>query len=63
MSNINIHLALDSISADCHQDIISNPDGSMNRGYKQTDLTFMVSQRPSTKFHTGGYYIDSIIMG
>ena len=63
MSNININLALDSIFADYHQDINSIPDGAMNRGYKQTDLTFVVSQRPSTKFHTGGFYINSIIMG
>ena len=39
MRNINIHLALDSVFADRHQDIISNPDSVMNRGYKQTDLT------------------------
>ena len=55
VSNINKHLALDSILADCHHgfrcptscetqlvqfvhDIISNLDGAMNRGHKQTDL-------------------------
>ena len=51
-SNINRHLALDSILADCHHgfqsqrscetqfvhDIISNLDGAVNRGHKQTDL-------------------------
>ena len=58
VSNINKHLALDSILADCQhgfrgrmscetqlvqfvQDIISNLDGAMNRGNKQTDLIIM----------------------
>ena len=58
VSNINKHLALDSILADCQQgfprrrscetqlvqfvhDIISNLDGAMNRGHKQTDLIIM----------------------
>ena len=58
MSNINKHLALDSILADCQHgfrsrrscetqlvqfvhDIISNLDGAMNRGHKQTDLIIM----------------------
>ena len=55
VSNINKHLALDSILADCQhgfrsqrscetqlvqfvQEIISNLDGAVNRGHKQTDL-------------------------
>ena len=55
VSNINKHLALDSILADCQHslrsqrscetqlvqfvhDIISNLDGAVNRGHKQTDL-------------------------
>ena len=58
VSNINKHLALDSILADCQhgfrswmscetqlvqfvRDIISNLDGAMNRGHKQTDLIIM----------------------
>ena len=58
MSNINKHLALNSILADCQHgfrsrrscetrlvqfvhDIISNLDGAMNRGHKQTDLIIM----------------------
>ena len=58
VSNINKHLALDSILADCQHsfrsqrscetqlvkfvhDIISNLDGAVNRGHKQTDLTIM----------------------
>ena len=58
VSNINKHLALDSILADCQHgfrsrrscetqlvqfvhDIISNLDGAMNRGHKQTDLIIM----------------------
>ena len=58
VSNINKHLALDSIRADCQHgfrswrscetqlvqfvhDIISNLDGAMNRGHKQTDLIIM----------------------
>ena len=57
-SNINKHLALDSILADCQHgfrsqrscetqlvqfvnDIISNLDGGMNRGHRQTDLIIM----------------------
>ena len=55
VSNINKHLALDSILADCQHgfrsqrscetqlvqfvhDIISNLDGALNCGHKQTDL-------------------------
>ena len=58
VSNINRHLALDSILADCQhsfrsqtscktqllqfvQDIISNLDGAVNHGHKQTDLIIM----------------------
>ena len=58
VSNINKHLALDRILADCQHgfrsrrscethfvqfghDIISNLDGAMNRGHKQTDLIIM----------------------
>ena len=58
VSNINKHLALDSILADCQQgfqsqwscetqlvqfvhDIISNLDGAVNHGNKQTDLIIM----------------------
>ena len=58
VSNINKHLALDSILADCQhgfrirrscetqlvqfvQNIISNLEGAMNRGHKQTDLIIM----------------------
>ena len=58
VSNINKHLALDSILADCQHgfrsrrscetqlvrfvhNIISNLDGAMNRGHKQTDLIIM----------------------
>ena len=58
VGNINKHLALDSILADCQHgfqsrrscetqlvqfvhDIISNLDGAMNRGHKQTDLIIM----------------------
>ena len=58
MSNINKHLALDSILTDCHHgfqcrrscetqlvqfvhDIVSNLDGAMNRGHKQTDFIIM----------------------
>ena len=56
VSNINKHLALDSILSDCQfrsqrycvthmvqfvHDIISNLDGAMNRGHKQTDLIIM----------------------
>ena len=57
VSNINKHLSLGSILADCQhrfpsrscetqlvqlvQDIISNLDGAINRGHKQTDLIIM----------------------
>ena len=58
VSNINKHLALDRILADCQHgfrsqrscetqvvpfvhDIISNLDGAVNRGHKQTDLIIM----------------------
>ena len=58
VSNINKHLALDSILVDCQHgfrsqrscetqlvqfvhDIISNLDGAVNRGHKQTDLIIM----------------------
>ena len=58
VSNINKHLALDSILADCQHgfrsqrscetqlvqfvhDIVSNLDGAVNRGHKQTDLIIM----------------------
>ena len=58
ISNVNKHLALDSILADCQHglrsqrscetqlvqfvhDIISNLDGAVNRGHKQTDLIIM----------------------
>ena len=57
VSNINKHLALDSILADCQHGfrsqrscetqlvqfvhIISNLDGAVNRGHKQTDLIIM----------------------
>ena len=58
VSNINKHLALDSILADCQHgfrsqrscktqlvqfvhDIISNLDGAVNRGPKETDLITM----------------------
>ena len=58
VSNINRHLALDSILADCQHgfqsqrschtqliqfvhNIISNLDGAVNRGHKQTDLIIM----------------------
>ena len=57
VSNINKHLALDSILADCQYGfrsqrscetqlvqfvhIISNLDGAVNRGHKQTDLIIM----------------------
>ena len=58
VSNINRHLALDSILADCQNgfrnqrscetqlvqfvhDIISNLDGAVNCGHKQTDLIIM----------------------
>ena len=58
VSNINKHLALDSILTDCQHgfrsqgscetqlvqfvhDIISNLDGAVNRGHKQTDLIIM----------------------
>ena len=58
VSNINKHLALESILADCQHgfrsqrscetqlvqfvhDIISNLDGAVNRGHKQTDLIIM----------------------
>ena len=58
MSNINKHLALDSILSYCQHglrsqrycvtlivqfvhDFISNLDGAMNRGHKQTDLIIM----------------------
>ena len=58
VSNINRHLALDSILADCQHgfrsqrscetqlvqfvhDIVSNLDGAVNHGHKQTDLVIM----------------------
>ena len=58
VNNINKHLAIDSILADCQHgfrsqrscetqlvqfvhDIISNLDGDVNRGHKQTDLIIM----------------------
>ena len=58
VSNINKHLALDSILADCQHgfrsqrscetqlvqfvhDIISNLEGAVNQGHKQTDLIIM----------------------
>ena len=55
VSNINKHLALDSILADCQHgfrtqrsqlvhfvhDIMSNLDGAVNPGHKQTDLIIM----------------------
>ena len=52
VSNINKHLAIDSILADCQHgfrsqlvqfvhDIISNLDGVVNRRHKQTDLIIM----------------------
>ena len=80
VSNINKHLALDNLLADCQHgfqsrrssetqlvqivyNIISNLDGAMSRGHKQTDLIIMNFQRPSTRSHTGGYYINSNTMG
>ena len=79
VSNINKHLALDSILADClHdfrsqrscetklvqfvQDIISNLDGAVNRGHKQTDLIIMDFAKAFDKvphrrlFHKLDYY-------
>ena len=58
ISNINKHLAFESILADCqhgfrsqrscetqlvqfYHDIVSNLDGAINRGHKQTDLIIM----------------------
>ena len=66
VSNINKHLALDSIFADCQHgfrsqkscetqlvqfvhDIISNLDGAVNRGHKQTDLIIMDSAKAFDK--------------
>ena len=80
VSNINIHLALDSILADCKRgfrnqrscktqlvqfvhNIISNLDGAVNRGHKQTDLILMDFAKALTRFHTGGYYTHWNIMG
>ena len=68
MSNINKHVALDSILADCQNgfrsrsscetqlvqfvhDIISNLDGAMNRGHKQTDLIIMDFAKAFDKVH------------
>ena len=72
VSNINKHLALDSILADCQlgfrsqrscetqliqfvHDIISNLDGAVNRGHKQTDLIIMAFTKALIRYHTGGY--------
>ena len=58
VTNINKHLAFESILADCqhgfrsqrsrktqlvqfYHDIVSNLDGTINRGHKQTDLIIM----------------------
>ena len=68
VSNINKHLALDSILADCQHgfrsqrscetqlvqfvhDIISNLDGALNCGYKQTDLIIMDFAKAFDKVH------------
>ena len=79
VSNINKHLALDSILADCQHgfrsqrscetqlvqfvhDIISNLDGAVNRGHKQTDLIIMDFAKAFDKvlhrrlLHTLEYY-------
>ena len=80
VSNINKHLALDSILADCQHafrrrrsfetqlvqfvhNMISNLDGEMNGGHKQTDLIFMDFAKASTRSHTKGYYTNLITMG
>ena len=73
ISNINKHLTLDIILADCQHgfrsqrfcetqlvhfvhDIISNLDGAVNRGHKQTDLIIMdFAKAFKRKLHTGGY--------
>ena len=79
VSNINKHLALDNILADCQHgfrsqrscetqlvqfvhDIISNLDGAVNRGHKQTDLIIMDFAKAFDKvphrrlLHTLEYY-------
>ena len=83
VSNINKHLALDSILADCQHgfrsqrscesqlvqfvhDIISNLDGAVNRGHKQTDLIIMdfakaFDKVPHRRLHL--YYINRTFMG
>ena len=86
VSNINRHLALDSIFVDCQHgfrsqrscetqlvqfvhDIISNLDGAVNRGHKQTDLIIMDFAKAFalfltlTMFHTRGYYTNWNFMG
>ena len=80
VSNINKHLALDSILADCQHgfrsqrycetqlvqfvhDFISNLDGAVNHGHKQTDLIIIDFAKAFDKFHTGGYYTNWNIMG
>ena len=44
-------------------DIISNLDGAMNRGQKQTDLIIMDFAKAFDMSHTGGYCINSSITG
>ena len=44
-------------------DIISNLDGAVNRGHKQTDLIIMDFARPLIRYHTGGYYTNWTIIG
>ena len=72
VSNINKHLALESILADCQHgflsqrsceiqlvqlfhDLVSNLDCALNRNHRQTDVIKWISQRPLTRYHTGGY--------
>ena len=77
VSNINKHIALDSILADCQHgfrsqrscetqlvqfvhDIISNLDGAVNRGHKQTDLIIMdfANSTADLKAVRGVYWSD-----
>ena len=43
--------------------IISNLDGAVNRGHKQTYLIIMDFAKAFDKDHTGGYYTIWTIMG
>ena len=44
-------------------DIISNLDGAVNRGHKQTDLIIMDFAKAFDRYHTGAYYTNWTIMG